>query len=138
MPNHGIILANSNFKEQDLNNMDVQIPASELMMQVWDDVAGSKKGDVKWVVRSHILNEGTQSIIKEALQKLNAGEKQLTQVTQDCDREVFQALSGTPNCKGMYPTLASHRGTQNKRVTDLYVYWEGTHNFFIAMKIGSQ
>lgn len=138
MPSHGIIFATSNFKAHDLNDEKDQLSASELMMQVWDEVAGSKKDDLKWVVRSHIVNEGTQSIISEALKKLSSGEKQLTQVTQDCDKEVFQALSGTPNCKGMYPTLAFHEGTQNKRVTDLYVWDEGGQNYFIAMKIGNK
>lgn len=85
---------------------------------------------------SHIVNERTQGIVKEALKKLGSGEKKLAQVTQDCDKEVSQALSGTPSCKGMYPTLAFHKGTQNKRVTDLYVWAEGGQNYFIAMKIG--
>lgn len=61
----------------------------------------------------------------EALQKLGSKERELVHVTQDCNKEVFQALSGTPNCKCMcmYPILA---------------YDEGTQNNFIAMKIGNK
>lgn len=95
MPSHGIVFANSNFKAHDLNEEKDQLPASEPMLQVWDEVAGSKKDDLEWVVRSHVVNKGTQSVISEALKKLSSGEKQLTHVTQDCDKEVFQALSGT-------------------------------------------
>ena len=108
------------------------------MLQDWDGVAGSKKGDLQWVVRSHIINEGTQNTRTAALQKLRSKERELVHVTQDCNKEVFQALSGTPNCKGIYPILAYHEGPRNKMVTDLYAWKEGAQNNFIAMKIGNK
>lgn len=64
MPSHGIIFffffANPNFKAHDLNDAKDQLPSAEVMLQVRDDMAGSKKDDLQWVVRlSHCQRENT-------------------------------------------------------------------------------
>ncbi|ODM20704.1 hypothetical protein SI65_03757 [Aspergillus cristatus] len=134
MPSHSINFANSNYKQHDHNNANDRLPPAEIMLQVWDEMAGAKKDDLKWIVRSHAVNGETQGIIKESVKRCK--ENELLQVSPDCDAEVFEALSGTPNCKGIYPTLAYHQGTRNWRVTDLHIWDQSGSNFFIAMKIG--
>lgn len=132
----GIILAQSNFKNQDYNHANEQLPPAETMLQVWDEVAGNKKSDLNWIVRSHIVNEGTRGIINEAFTKLKKDDKDLLHVTEAENLEIFEALSGTPNCKGVYPTLANHESATSTSVTDLYVSKE-SGQYFILMKLGS-
>ncbi|BCR85809.1 uncharacterized protein ACHE_21267S [Aspergillus chevalieri] len=134
IPSHGLILAKSNFKNQDHNEVKNQLPPAEIMLQVWDELAGNKKDDLHWIVRSNIVNEGTKSIIDEAYQRLGKSDKQMVKVTQAEHLEVFQALSGTPNCKGIYPTFANHGNTQGKEVTALWIYKE-PGQYFIAMEM---
>ena len=136
LPDQGIILAESNFKDQDFNPENEQLSTGQLMLQNWIQEAGTKSEDLKWIVRSHIVNVGTKDIIEEALAKINQGEKDLAHFTENEHPEIFQALSGTVNCRGVYPMLANnyHR-MGGLTVTDLYAYYEGSQNYFIAMKI---
>lgn len=61
----------------------------------------------------------------------------MVKVTQAEHLEVFQALSGTPNCKGIYPTFASHGNTQGMEVMSLWMYKE-PGQYFIAMEMGNK
>lgn len=136
MADKGIILAQSNFKKNDHNPENEKLPPAETMLQAWDEVAGNKKSDLTWVVRSHIINDGTRDIINEAFTKLKKDEKDLLHITEAEHLDIFEALSGTPNCKGIYPTLANHESTTSTKVTDLYVSKE-SGQYFILMKLGS-
>ncbi|RDW81609.1 uncharacterized protein DSM5745_05166 [Aspergillus mulundensis] len=115
-----------------------KLPSAEIMMQVRDEIAGpGRKDGVKWIVRSHIVNEGTIAIMQEAKTKYGWQDKSAVRVTKESNMEAFEALSGTPNCKGIYPTLATHdlRRTGSWRVTELLVWIGGTPYNYIAMEI---
>ncbi|BCR92061.1 uncharacterized protein ACHE_70904S [Aspergillus chevalieri] len=77
IPSHGLILAKSNFKNQDHNEVKNQLLPAEIMLQVCYELAGNKKDDLHWIVRSNIVNEGTKSIIDGAYQKLGKSDKQM-------------------------------------------------------------
>lgn len=137
IPSHGLILAKSNFKNQGHNEEQNRLPPAEIMLQVWNESAGNRRDDIHWVVRSNIANTGAKSIIDEAYQKLGKSDHQMVKVTQAEHLEVFQAFSGTPNCKGIYPTFASHGNTQGMEVMSLWMYKE-PGQYFIAMEMGNK
>ncbi|KAL4804537.1 hypothetical protein BDV18DRAFT_162297 [Aspergillus unguis] len=137
MPQKGIILAMSNWKMEDTNAEDDKIPSGEIMMQVWDEFAGLDKRDgLRWIIRSHLHNADTRAIIEKAREKYGWGKRTVISVRRSSDPEAFEALSGTPNCRGVYATLASHDAgrTASWRISELLV-WEEGPNSFIAMKV---
>lgn len=142
IPDNGIILALSNFKENDYNPKDKKLRSGELMIQAWGELAGDKKTDLQWIVRSHIVNDDTKAIIRQASTKLGKKEKMLIRVSpDDKDPSIFEALSGTPNARGTYPTLANHFQELNgPKVTDVYIYYEAIegHNYYFAMELKDQ
>ncbi|KAL3455325.1 hypothetical protein BJX64DRAFT_295143 [Aspergillus heterothallicus] len=135
-PDLGVIFALSNFAAEDHNAPEDRLHPGELMLQAWDELAGSLNGGLAWIVRSHIANEDTLAIIKEARGRVGAREEEIFRITPAENPEEFQALSGTPNCRGIYPTLATHGPeTMDKRVTELLVWDRGALYSFILMKI---
>ncbi|KAL3444822.1 hypothetical protein BJX65DRAFT_310412 [Aspergillus insuetus] len=137
MAKKGVIFALSNSRDEDGNPRERQLAPGEIMMQVWDELAGSDQDNLKWILRSHIVNPDTKNILDAAREGLGAAERNLVRVTRADNPEIFEALSGTPNCRGVYPTLATHDfgRLRDRRVTELVFWVEGSQNSFIAMKI---
>jgi hypothetical protein len=78
-------------------------------------------------------------MMQQASTKLGKKEKTLIHVSPEGKGpSIFEASSGTPNAKGIYPTLANHFQELNgPKVTDIYIYYEaiGGQNYYFAMKL---
>ncbi|KAL2847790.1 hypothetical protein BJY01DRAFT_246691 [Aspergillus pseudoustus] len=142
-------------KEHDLNPPDQQIRTGEIMLQVWDKLARKHDkraaedngvevvyhtyNELEWIVRSRIVNEATQKILRLAAKRLKGEDYKntLIRVTREDNPEESNALSGTPNCRGVYLSLANHDlgRFRDRRVSELLI-WKGFGlRDLIAMKI---
>ncbi|KAL2860987.1 uncharacterized protein BJX67DRAFT_386145 [Aspergillus lucknowensis] len=138
LPDKGIIFARSNFLKNDHTPEEKgRIMPGEIMMQVWDELAGSKRDDLQWIVRVHVANEDSANIIRMAREKVGGSMRDLVRITRQDHQEEFEALAGTPNCRGVYPTLATHDfgRLKDRRVTEIVLWEEGGQFNFILMKI---
>ncbi|KAL4879755.1 hypothetical protein BJY04DRAFT_219841 [Aspergillus karnatakaensis] len=134
----GVIFALSNYRSMDKNGPRDQLQPGEIMMQVWDEIAGPGGHDqLKWIVRSHITRVQTMDLIRQAPERVGFNQREVVRITRSDNSEVFEALSGSENCKGVYPTLATHAYPRfaDKRVTELVLWDENSSYSFIAMKI---
>ncbi|KAL3458319.1 hypothetical protein BJX64DRAFT_292241 [Aspergillus heterothallicus] len=139
------------YRENDHNPAHQQIQPNELMLQQWDEFASRYDEEhgatdtlnkLEWIVQAHIINPHTQKILRLAAGKAMPGnyKNTLLRVTREEHPDIFHALSGTPNCKGIYPSLANHASGrfQNKRVTEMLI-WKGFGlKDLIAMRIERQ
>ncbi|KAJ5579769.1 uncharacterized protein N7459_005754 [Penicillium hispanicum] len=137
-----ILFANSNFRTNDKNPDADQLRSTEIMMQVWSQRAGDARGNLEWIVRSHIANTDTQGIIKEVYARTDdAEETKMLQITAAEQQEEFEALAGTPNCKGVFDALRDHyHEFGGLKITEFHIYspgGTGGSNYFILIKLGT-
>jgi hypothetical protein len=154
LPNYKVIFALSNYLEHDHNPPDQRIPPNEVILQVWDELADAydrkqattgaavvlqTRDELEWIVRTFVINKDTLKIMRLAAKRVAGTDyrAKLVRVTRVDNPEEFHALSGTPNCKGVYPTLADHDGGRfrGRRVTEMLVWRAGGLENYIAMKI---
>ncbi|KAJ0420823.1 hypothetical protein BJY00DRAFT_312750 [Aspergillus carlsbadensis] len=158
LPEKKVIFVTWSYKNNDHNPAEQKIQANEIMLQLWDELAdehdnelaggagpnvvSQTRDQLEWVVQSHIINKGTQKILRLAAKRLQGEDYKRTwiRVTREDNPEEFNALSGTENCKGLYPSLANHDSGRfrNRRVREMWI-WKGFRlEDFILMKVETQ
>ena len=121
------IIVQGSYSANDQNKGAHRLYWSDLTFQRWKEVAGDDVKELRFVARTHIINQGTIAVVKQAYEEVGIGRTIHHAFSPSASNEkekwAYFALSGTDQVKGIFNMLADHhQAFGNLTVVKIHVF----------------